>query len=85
MPSEKTKEMIHLKHEQDIAFSNIAQNARVTGAILPSGLQVPKSGDWVIQNNSVVLLKKNETEPNMAQKILQQTNTTKGSDPSSQK
>lgn len=50
--------MIHLKHEQDIAFSKIAENARVTGTILPSGLQVPKNGEWRIRSQTVVLVDK---------------------------
>lgn len=57
--------MIRLTHDQDIAFSHIAQNSKVTGAILPSGLQVPKQGDWKIKGTSVVLMKNKCTNQNI--------------------
>ena len=47
-------EIIPLKGP-DILFSNIAQGARVDGAILPSGLKVPvtQGHKWVITGQSI--------------------------------
>ena len=45
---------IKLNHPDDIALSNIAQNAIVTGATLPSGFKVPESGKWVVKNDFIV-------------------------------
>lgn len=69
----RRKTMIRLKNEQDITFSNIAQNARVTGAILPSGLQVPKNGDWRIQNNTVILRGNKKTAAKVVTNCGQET------------
>ena len=49
-----TKDVIKLNHLNDISFAQIAQQATVTGAILPSGYQVPKEGHWIIKNNFIV-------------------------------
>ena len=46
--------IIKLNQPDDIAFSNIAQNAIVTGATLPSGIKVPESGKWVVKNDFIV-------------------------------
>tara|TARA_A100001011_G_scaffold399933_1_gene511149 strand:+ start:571 stop:786 length:216 start_codon:yes stop_codon:yes gene_type:complete len=46
--------IIKLNKPNDIAFSNIAQNACVTGATLPSGFKVPESGQWIINSNFLV-------------------------------
>ena len=48
--------VIILEHPQDVAFSTIAQKLLVTGAILPSGLQVPNYGKWMIVDNFIVNL-----------------------------
>lgn len=45
---------IVLKDGNDVAFAHIAQGAIVTGAILPSGLQIPKTGRWIITQDTVV-------------------------------
>ena len=47
----------------DIAFSKIAQGAIVTGAIFPSGLQVPKTGRWIIQQDTLVDITRAATFP----------------------
>ena len=54
-----TKDVIKLNHPSDISFAKIAQQANITGAILPSGYQVPKEGHWIIKNNFIVNLLKN--------------------------
>lgn len=46
--------VIQLINKDDYAFSKIAQKSKVTGAILPSGLQIPEKGDWRIIDNFVV-------------------------------
>lgn len=46
--------MIALTHLQDIMFADIAQQAIVTNAILPSGLKVPKDGIWKIKGHNLV-------------------------------
>lgn len=46
--------IIWLNQPDDIAFSNIAQNATVTGATLPSGFKVPTTGKWVVKNDFIV-------------------------------
>lgn len=48
------KHIIKLNKPNDIAFSNIAQGATVTGAILPSGYKIPTLGNWVIKDNFVI-------------------------------
>ena len=47
-------EAIKLTENNDILFSNIAQNAIVTGAILPSGLKVPDDGEWKIYDKFII-------------------------------
>ena len=37
----------------DVPFTQMAQEAIVTGAILPSGYQVPKNGHWIIKGNTL--------------------------------
>tara|TARA_Y100000996_G_C22010404_1_gene432473 strand:+ start:249 stop:467 length:219 start_codon:yes stop_codon:yes gene_type:complete len=49
-----TNYIIKLSQPDDIAFSNIAQNAIVTGATLPSGFKVPAEGNWVVKNDFIV-------------------------------
>ena len=46
--------IIRLIEPDDIAFSNIAQNAIVTGATFPSGFKVPTTGNWIIKNDFIV-------------------------------
>ena len=50
----ENNELIELKDPNDIAFSNIAQNATVTGAILPSGLKIPNDGIWKIYSTMII-------------------------------
>ena len=45
-----TKHIIRLNKPNDIAFSNLAQGAKITGATLPSGYKVPNHGTWVIKD-----------------------------------
>lgn len=47
--------IIELQDPQDILFAKIAQNARVDGATLPSGLKVPVTPGsvWVIQGKFI--------------------------------
>ena len=47
--------MIRLTHKQDLAFASIAQESLVSGTILPSGLQVPRDGSWIMKGACVVL------------------------------
>tara|TARA_Y100000589_G_scaffold279463_1_gene275445 strand:- start:63 stop:269 length:207 start_codon:yes stop_codon:yes gene_type:complete len=49
-----SEHIIKLNQPNDIAFSNIAQNATITGAILPSGYKVPEKGKWIIKDNYLV-------------------------------
>ena len=53
-------DIIKLKDANDIAFSNIAQLAKVTNATLPSGFKVPDSniGDWIIYKNFIINMPK---------------------------
>lgn len=46
---------LELNDPQDIAFSKIAQGARVDGATLPSGLKVPVTPGsmWIIRGQFV--------------------------------
>ena len=46
--------IIKLSKPDDIAFSNMDQNAVVTGATLPSGFKVSNSGKWVVKNDFIV-------------------------------
>lgn len=46
--------IIKLNKSNDIAFSNIAQGAKVTGATLPSGYKIPIHGNWVIKDNFII-------------------------------
>ena len=48
--------VIILEHPKDIAFSTIAQKSLVTGSILPSGLEVPKYGKWIIVDHIIINL-----------------------------
>ena len=47
--------LIELQEPQDISFAKIAQNARVDGATLPSGLKVPVTPGsvWVIRGKFI--------------------------------
>ena len=47
------QEAIVLVDASDVAFSKIAQLAKIGGATLPSGLKVPE-GDWKIVNQYLV-------------------------------
>ena len=47
------QEAIILIDDSDVAFSKIAQLAKIGGATLPSGLKVPE-GDWKIVNQYLV-------------------------------
>ena len=47
--------MIRLRHKQDLAFASIAQESLVSGTIMPSGLQIPREGKWIIKESCVVL------------------------------
>jgi len=53
-----TDTLIKLNMPNDIAFSNIAQKACVTGTTLPSGYIVPKFGHWVINSNFLINIEK---------------------------
>ena len=44
---------IVINHPMDVPFTQMAQEAIVTGAILPSGYQVPKNGHWIIKGNTL--------------------------------
>ena len=46
--------IIKLNKPNDIAFSNIAQGAKVTGTILPSGYKIPTYGNWILKDNFVI-------------------------------
>lgn len=48
--------VIILEHTQDVVFSTIAQKSLVTGAILPSGLEVPNYGKWMIVDHFIINL-----------------------------
>jgi len=47
--------IIELQDPQDILFAKIAQNARVDGATLPSGLKVPVTpgSKWIIRGEVI--------------------------------
>ena len=47
-------EAIKLTEPNDILFSNIAQEAIINGATLPSGLKVSNDGEWKIYGNFVI-------------------------------
>jgi len=47
------EEAIILIDSNDVAFSKIAQLAKIGGATLPSGLKVP-SGDWKVVNRYLI-------------------------------
>jgi hypothetical protein len=47
-------EAIKLTEPNDIHFSNIAQEAIVTGATLPSGLKISNDGEWKIYGNFII-------------------------------
>ena len=49
-----TKHIIRLNKPNDIAFSNLAQGAKITGATLPSGYKVPNRGTWVIKDTYLI-------------------------------
>ena len=49
-----TKDVIKLNQPNDILFAKIAQQAIITGAILPSGYQVPKEGTWIIKDEYIL-------------------------------
>ena len=49
----KKEEAIILIDSNDVAFSKIAQLAKIGGATLPSGLEVP-DGDWKIVNRYLI-------------------------------
>ena len=49
----KKEEAIILIDSNDVAFSKIAQLAKIGGATLPSGLKVP-DGNWKIVNRYLV-------------------------------
>ena len=54
LTKKENNELIELKDPNDIAFSNIAQNATVTGATLPSGLKIPNDGIWKIYSTMII-------------------------------
>jgi len=47
--------LIELQDPQDVLFAKIAQNARVDGATLPSGLKVPVTpgSKWIIRGEVI--------------------------------
>lgn len=47
------KKVIFLKNQTDKSFTIMAQQAKIGGAILPSGFKVP-DGDWTIIGNCLV-------------------------------
>lgn len=47
------KKVIFLKNQIDKSFTIMAQQAKIGGAILPSGFKVP-DGDWTIIGNCLV-------------------------------
>jgi hypothetical protein len=46
---------IELTDQQDIAFTSMATGANVTGATLPSGLRIPKTGTWIVISRGVIM------------------------------
>jgi hypothetical protein len=57
---------IQLTHPADIRFAKIAAGAKVGGATLPSGFEVPASQDgetWIIFGTSLVLVPLNPEFP----------------------
>jgi len=52
MPDDKGA--IVLKDDRDIMLVNIAQNAIVTGATLPSGLKIPNTGTWIVVKHTII-------------------------------
>ena len=59
----RAMQIIRLTSASDRAFAEIAQMASVSGATLPSGMQVPtvenKNDAWMIWKNCIVLVQKN--------------------------
>ena len=53
-----SENIIKLNKPNDISFSKIAQGAKITGAILPSGYKVPDEGYWVIKDTYLINLNK---------------------------
>ena len=53
--------IIRLTNQNDILLAKVAKMAKISGATLPSGLQVPKATedeDWVFFGNSIILVYK---------------------------
>lgn len=59
--------MLIILKDQDLAFSEIAQGARVDGATLPSGLKVPVTPGfkWVISGQVVRCIEDTDVPPNV--------------------
>ena len=59
--------MLIILKDQDLAFSEIAQGARVDGATLPSGLKVPVTPGfkWVISGQVVRCIEDTYVPPNV--------------------
>lgn len=59
--------MLIILKDQDLAFSEIAQGARVDGATLPSGLKVPVTPGfkWVISEQVVRCIEDTDVPPNV--------------------
>ena len=45
--------VIQLSDKYDKMLADIAQNAIVTGATLPSGLKIPTQGVWIFSEHTV--------------------------------
>lgn len=59
--------MLIILKDQDLAFSEIAQGARVDGTTLPSGLKVPVTPGfkWVISGQVVRCIEDTDVPPNV--------------------
>lgn len=59
--------MLILLKDQDLAFAQIAQGARVDGAILPSGLKVPVTPGmkWIISGETIRCIEDSEDQTNV--------------------
>jgi len=59
--------MLIILKDQDLAFAQIAQGARVDGATLPSGLKVPVTPGkkWIISGEIIRCIEDSEDQTNV--------------------